>query len=93
VVVDGKSFGLEEADPLVREVPTSDDETPVRHPAELTPNDQERSLLGQLGDISLGIEDLIVRTGLIASQVQATLSVLELRRLVRSLRGHQFVRA
>ena len=39
---------LEELGPLVREVHTSDDETPVRHPAELALTDQERSLLGQL---------------------------------------------
>ena len=37
--------------------------------------------------------ELIARTGLVASQVLATLSVLEMRRLVRRLPGHQFVRA
>ena len=41
---------LEELGPLVREVRTADDETPVRHPAELALSDQERSLLGQLDD-------------------------------------------
>ena len=39
---------LEELGPLVREVRTAPDETPVRHPAELALTDQERSLLGQL---------------------------------------------
>ena len=72
---------------------TSDDEPPVRHPAELALNDQERSLLGQLDNHPKGVDDLITLTGLIASQVLATLSVLELKRLVRRVSGHQFVRA
>ncbi len=84
---------LEELGPLVREVHTADDETPVRHPAELALNDQERSLLGQLDNRPTGVDELIMRTGLIASQVMATLSVLELKRLVRRMPGHQFVRA
>ena len=84
---------LEELGLLVREVHTSDDETPVRHPAELALTDQERSLLGQLESQPSGVDELIVRTGLTASQVLATLSVLELKRLVRRLPGHQFVRS
>jgi DNA processing protein len=78
---------------LVREVHTAPDETRVRHPAELALSDQECSLLGQLDDRSTGVDELIARTGLIASQVMATLSVLELKRLVRRLPGHRFVRA
>jgi DNA processing protein len=84
---------LEELGPLMREVRTAPDETPVRHPAELALSDQERSLLGQLDDRPTGVDELIGRTGLIASQVMATLSVLELKRLVRRLPGHLFVRA
>ena len=84
---------LEELGPLVREVHTAPDETPVRHPAELCLSDQERSLLGQLDNHPVGVDELITRTSLTASQVLATLSVLELKRLVRRLPGHQFVRA
>jgi DNA processing protein len=84
---------LEELGPLCREVKTAPDEPPVRHPAELALSDQERSLLGQLDNTPTGVDELIARTGLAASQVMATLSVLELRRLVRRLPGHQFVRA
>jgi DNA processing protein len=83
---------LEELGPLVREVRTAPDEPPVRHPAELALSDQERSLLGRLDNQPTGVDELIARTGLTASQVMATLSVLELRRLVRRLPGHQFVR-
>jgi DNA processing protein len=41
----------------------------------------------------MSVDELIVGTGLTASQVLATLSVLEMRRLARRLPGHQFVRA
>jgi DNA processing protein len=49
--------------------------------------------MGQLHDEPAGVDDLITRTGLTASQVLATLSLLELKRFVRRLPGHQFVRA
>jgi DNA processing protein len=84
---------LEELGPLVREVHTSDDEPPICHPPELALNDQERSLLGQLDNHPKGVDELITLTGLIASKVLATLSALELKRLVRRVPGHQFVRA
>jgi DNA processing protein len=84
---------LEELGPLVQEVRTDPEQPPVRHPAELALSDSERSLLGQLDDQSTGVDDLITRTGMTAAQVMATLSVLELKRLVRRLPGHRFVRA
>jgi DNA processing protein len=84
---------LEELGPLIREVPTAPDEPSVRHTAELALSDQERSLLGQLDNVPVGVDEPISRTGLTASQVMATLSVLELKRLVRRLPGHQFVSA
>lgn len=84
---------LEELGPLVREVRPGPAAPAVRHPAELTLSDTERSLLGQLDDRPVAVDELIARTGKTASQVLATLSVLEVRRLVRRLPGHQFVRA
>jgi len=63
------------------------------HPAELSLGDPERSSLGQLDNHPTGVNELMTRTSLTASQVLATLSVLELKRLVRRLPGHQFVRA
>ncbi len=84
---------LEELGPLVKEVRTAPDEPPVRHPAELSLSDPERSLLGRLDDTPTGVDDLIASTGLTAAQVMATLSVLEMRRLVRRMPGHRFVRA
>ncbi len=84
---------IEELGPLAREIRTGPDQAPVRHPAELALSDSERSLLGQLDDCPAGVDELIVRTGLTASQVLATLSVLEMKRLARRLAGADFVRA
>ncbi len=84
---------LEELGPLVQEVRTDTDEPPVRHPAELALTDPERALLGQLDDSPTAVDELILRTGLTAAQVMANLSVLEMKRLVRRMPGHRFVRA
>lgn len=84
---------LEELGPLVREVRSKGEEPAIRHPAELTLSDQERTLLGRLDDQGVAIDELIAVTGLTASQVMATLSVLELRRLVRRLPGPRFARS
>ncbi len=83
---------LEELGPLVRAVKPAGDAAPIRHPGELALSEQERSLLGQLDDLPRAIDDLIRQTRLTASQVMATLSVLEMRRLVRRMPGNQFVR-
>lgn len=84
---------LEELGPLVREVrPDTTSAATVRHPAELTLSDHERALLGLLSDQAVGVDELIGRTGLTASQVMATLSILEMRRLIRRVPGNQFVR-
>jgi len=83
---------LEELGPLCHEVRSSAGEPPVRHPAELALSDLERSLLGHLFDQPSGVDELIVRTGMTASQVLATLSVLEVKRLAKRLAGHRFVR-
>ncbi len=84
---------LEELGPLVREVKSRPEEPAVRHPAELSLSDQERTILGQLDDHPVSIDELIAGGSLTASQVMATLSVLEMRRLVRRLPGPRFVRA
>jgi DNA processing protein len=83
---------LEELGPLPRAVRPAPDEPPVRHPAELSLSDEERSLLGHLGDQPVSVDDLIRLTSLTPSQVLATLSILEMRRLVHRLPGQQFVR-
>jgi DNA processing protein len=83
---------LDELGPLVREVRTAPDEPAVRQPSELVLGEQERSILGLLGDRPVSLDELIVATKLGASQVMATLSVLEVRRLVKRVPGGMFVR-
>lgn len=83
---------LEELGPLVREVKPDDDSVPVRKPSELALSDQERMILGQLDDAPKGVDEIIGRTRHTASQVMATLSILEMRRLVRRMPGNLFVR-
>lgn len=83
---------MEELGPLVREVRPADGATPLRHPAELTLSDLERSILGHLDDLPKPVDEVIARTGMTASQVMATLSVLEMRRLIKRVPGNQFVR-
>ena len=83
---------LEELGPLVGEVKAPDDQAPVRHPAELSLSDHERAILGRLGDDPTGVDELVRLTNLTASQVMATLSILEVRRLIRRMPGNRFVR-
>ena len=88
---------LEELGPRVRLIrPTSEPAIPDLSPtsaAELSLNDLERQLLGQLNDRPTSVDQLIAATGLSASQAMATLSLLEMRRLVKRLPGPQFARA
>jgi DNA processing protein len=83
---------LEELGPLVREIKPADGATPVRHPAELKLNELERSVLGCLDDMPKPVDEIIGMTKLGASQVMATLSILEMRRLIKRTPGSQFVR-
>jgi DNA processing protein len=83
---------MEALGPLVGEVKTSADAVPVRHPAELALGDHERKILGHLDDLPKGVDELAAKTGLVASQVLATLTVLEMRKVIRRVPGNQFVR-
>ncbi|RUL87258.1 DNA-protecting protein DprA [Tautonia sociabilis] len=83
---------LEELGPLARAVRVEPEAPTIRHPAELSLSDHERSLLGHLDDLPRGVDELIVRTGLAPSQVMATLAVLEMRRLIRRGPGNMFTR-
>ena len=58
---------LEELGPLVREVKANPEAPSVRHPAELTLSDLERSILGRLDDRPKAVDELIVATGMTAS--------------------------
>lgn len=76
---------LSQLGPLVRPVKTGD--AVVRKPVELTLNPIEQQILQALDDDPTPIDRVIDTTALAASQVLATLSVLEMRRLVRRVGG------
>ncbi len=87
---------LEELGPKVRGARPMHVPVGEAHPtplAELSLTEQERSILDRLGDEPVGVDRLIVETGLGAQRVMATISILEMRRLVRRLPGQNFVRA
>ncbi|HUY36684.1 MAG TPA: DNA-processing protein DprA [Pirellulales bacterium] len=77
---------LDELGPLVEAAPRGDG-TSIHHPAELLLNDLERQVLSAVPTEPTSIDEVIVTCRLPASQVLATLSVLEIRRLVRRLGG------
>jgi len=64
----------------------------IHHPAELLLNELEQKVLGVVrGDATL-IDEIVAESGLPTSQVLATLSVLEMRRLVRRVSGSSVLR-
>jgi DNA processing protein len=82
---------LEELGPLV-EATTGANGQPIHHPAELSLNEIESLVLSAIQPDPTSIDQVIVASRLPTSQVLATLSVLEVRRLVRRLSGSTVVR-
>jgi DNA processing protein len=77
---------LEELGPLVEAAPGGDGQT-IHHPAELLLNEAEQQVLAAVGTEATSIDQIITDTGLPVHQVLSTLSVLEMRRLIRRLSG------
>jgi DNA processing protein len=82
---------LDELGPLVEATPTEDGRT-VHHPAELTLNEPEKQVLDAIEIQPTSIDQVVAASGLPVPQVLATLSVLEMRRLVRRISGTLVVR-
>ena len=82
---------LEELGPLVEAAPRDDGQT-IHHPAELLLNEQEQQVLSAVGGEATPVDQIISETGLPVPQVLSTLSVLEMRRLIRRLSGTMVVR-
>jgi DNA processing protein len=83
---------LEELGPLF-ETTTSADGRRIASPAELRLDDLERRLLDAVDAAdAIAIDDLVETSGLAASQVLATLGVLEMRRILRRLPGNRVAR-
>lgn len=77
---------LEELGPMVEDVVLSPDQT-VRHAAELQLNEQENIVLQAIDLQPTDINAIVVTCGLPVPRVLSTLSVLEMRRLVRRVSG------
>ncbi len=82
---------IEELGPLPAPAKTENGVS-IRNPAELKLNEQESNILQKI-DIEPTSVDVIIReTGLPTSRVLSTISVLEIRRLVRRVAGNKVVR-
>ncbi|MFO0939934.1 MAG: DNA-processing protein DprA [Pirellulales bacterium] len=77
---------IESLGPLVENVQISPEET-VMHPAELVLNEQEKAVLQAIAAEPTAIDRVVVNSGLPISRVLSTLSVLEMRRLIRRISG------
>lgn len=82
---------LEQLGPLAQPA-TVDAETTIRHPAELKLSEQEAAILKTIQTDATSFDHIVQQTGLPPARVLATISVLEIRRLVRRLSGTTFVR-
>ena len=80
---------LEELGPLSQptQVGSADKTTTVRHPSELKLTEQESKILNTIEVSATQINDVISRTGLPAQRVLSTISVLEMRKLIRRSSG------
>jgi DNA processing protein len=77
---------LEELGPLVEAAPAPSGHV-IHHPAELSLNEVEQKVLAAIPTEATPIDQVIAESGLTAAPVLATLSVLEMKRLVRRTSG------
>jgi DNA processing protein len=83
---------LEELGPLA--TPTQrEDGTQVRHPVDLQLNEPEQAVLGAVDDEPTSIDDIAAASGLPVQNVLSTVSVLEMKRLIRRVSGNRVIRA
>jgi DNA processing protein len=85
---------IEELGPLATPTPVAAESAspPIRHPGELQLNEPEKAVLAAIDDEPINIDDVISATGFPVQNVLSTLSVLEMRRLVRRLGGNRVIR-
>jgi DNA processing protein len=91
ILVETADDVLEHLGPLVETVPRQDGRT-VHHPAELLLNEVEQKVLQAVRGEATGIDEICAASGLPVPQVLATLSILEMRHLVRRLSGTTVIR-
>ena len=85
---------LEELGPLVEATPIGDGDQArtLRHPAELKLNDLERKVLDAIDTEPTSIDAIVAATSLPVARVLSTISVLEMRSLIRRVSGNLVVR-
>ena len=83
---------LEELGPLATPAQRADG-TQVRHPVELQLNEPEQAVLGAVDDEPTSIDDIAAVSGLPVQNVLSTVSVLEMKRLIRRVSGNRVIRA
>lgn len=83
---------LEELGPLSIPTELPSRET-IRHPAELKLSEQETQILQAIQMEPTSLDDVVNRSGLPVQRVLSTVSVLEMRRLVKRLNGTTVVRS
>jgi len=82
---------LEELGPLFAPF-RRDDGQSLRHPAELQLNPQERQVLDAIGTEPTDLDRIVRTTEIPVQRVLATVSVLEIRHLVRRVAGNSVIR-
>ena len=82
---------LEELGPLVQATSDRSGDA-IHHPAELQLNEQEKTVLQYVDPTPTNIDVIISQTGLPVPRVLATVSALELRRLIRRTGGNKVMR-
>jgi DNA processing protein len=82
---------LEELGPLFKAAPREDGRV-IHHPAELLLNEVEQQVLSAIASDATSIDQVVSQTGLAVPQVLATISALEVRRVIRRLSGTMVVR-
>jgi len=86
---------LEELGPLAKPIPIAAESpaaSPVRHPAELQLNEPEKAVLATISDEPVTIDEVVAASGIAVQNVLATISVLEMKRLIRRLGGNRVMR-
>lgn len=83
---------LDELGPLMTPASTDGGNATIRKPAELMLTEQESRILNAIDDAPTNFDDIVAATDLPAARVLATISVLEMRRLIRRISGTTFAR-
>ena len=82
---------LDQLGPLVEGIEIADGRT-MHHPAELQLNDREQKVLDAIPVEATNIDRIVTDSGLPVHRVMATISVLEMRHLVRRVEGNRLMR-